>query len=141
MIRRIVVQDVDRDFRSGVHALDDYFARHALANDRTGVSRCFVLVREEPGLPRVAGFYTLSMASASAESIAPALQQRPPRYPIPVALIGRLAVDSRARGRRFGEALLVDALHRVLHGVGASPCPTPALTRRMPRACRRRHVV
>ena len=33
---------------------------------------------------------------------------------MPVARIGRLAVDERARGRRLGESLLIDALHRVV---------------------------
>jgi hypothetical protein len=34
------------------------------------------------------------------------LRKKLPRYPIPVALIGRLAVDERACGRRLGERLL-----------------------------------
>lgn len=33
---------------------------------------------------------------------------------MPVALIGRLAVDERARGRRLGEAIVLDALLRVI---------------------------
>jgi predicted GNAT family N-acyltransferase len=33
-----------------------------------------------------------------------------PRHPVPVALIGRLAVDLTARRRRLGETLLIHAL-------------------------------
>jgi len=119
VISPITADDVGMDFRSGVHPLDDYFARHALPNDRAGVSRCFVLRPEVPELPVVCGFYTLSMASVQADAIRAALKGRLPRYPLPVALIGRLAVDERARGRGFGEELLIDALARVV-GAGES---------------------
>jgi predicted GNAT family N-acyltransferase len=37
-----------------------------------------------------------------------------PKYPLPVALIGRLAVDKRAKGRGFGNVLMGDALARIL---------------------------
>jgi predicted N-acetyltransferase YhbS len=33
-----------------------------------------------------------------------------PRHPVPVVLIGRLAVDITGRGQRLGEALLIHAL-------------------------------
>src|SRR5207244_67632 len=45
-----------------------------------------------------------------------------PRYRTPVALIGRLAVDGCARGRGFGEALLVDAFSRILHAATEIGC-------------------
>lgn len=41
---------------------------------------------------------------------------------MPVALIGRLAIDTRAQGRRFGEALLLDALARVVDAAGIVGC-------------------
>lgn len=38
-----------------------------------------------------------------------------PRYPsVPAALLGRLAVDTRERGQRIGEHILMDALAKVL---------------------------
>ena len=37
-----------------------------------------------------------------------------PRYPVPVASIGRLAVDRRKRGRGLGSALLADAFPRII---------------------------
>jgi GNAT superfamily N-acetyltransferase len=114
LIAPVCAEDTQSGFRSGIHTLDDYFARHALSNDRAGVGRCFVLRAGDPGLPVVAGFYTLSMAAVQADVVRPLLRQRLPRYPLPVALIGRLAVDERARGQRFGERLLVDALSRVI---------------------------
>jgi GNAT superfamily N-acetyltransferase len=112
-------------FRSGRHPLDDYFARHALPNDVAGISRAYVLRRNERAeadLPAVLGFYTLSMASVATTELAAALTQRLPKYPLPVALVGRLAVDERARGRRLGERLLMDALHRVLDAAELVAC-------------------
>ncbi len=37
-------------FRCGKHPLDDYFKRHALANDRDGIGCAYVLRRRESGL-------------------------------------------------------------------------------------------
>ena len=114
---RIEVADAVSGFRCGKRALDDYFARHAVANDQAGIGRAYVLRRppgDDDAQPRVFGFYTLSMASVASEGLAAALVKKLPRYPMPVALIGRLAVDERVRGRRIGERLLVDALRRVV---------------------------
>lgn len=119
MIGPIAAEDAKAGFRSGVHPLDDYFKRHAVTNDRAGISRCFVLRPEQADLPPVCGFYTLSMAAVQADALSAVLKDRLPRYPLPVALIGRLAVDERCRGQRFGETLLIDALARVV-GVAES---------------------
>ena len=73
-------------------------------------------------LPAVVGFYTLSMAAVASRDVAPVLARRLPGYPMPVALIGRLAVDERARGRRLGEALRVDALARVVEASRLIAC-------------------
>lgn len=116
-ITRIEPADAKVGFSCGDHALDDYFARHAVPNDAAGISRAYVLRREaddDPALPTILGFYTLSMADEESSLLAKVLGRKLPKYPSPVALIGRLAVDQRAQGRRLGERLLVDALRRVL---------------------------
>ncbi len=112
----IETADASSGFRSGTHPLDDYFRRHAAENDAFGIGRAYVLRRapdQEPDLPAVLGYYTLSMALVASADIAEALERKLPKYPLPVALIGRLAVDERARGRRLGERLLIDALRRI----------------------------
>lgn len=124
--RRIGPSDPTCGFRCGKHALDDYFRRHALDNDQKNIGRTYV-VQASPedlagGLPQVIGFYTLSMASAVSADLGSVTGQKLPRYPMPVALIGRLAVDVRARGRRLGEALLIDALQRVLAAAEILAC-------------------
>lgn len=122
---RVEPDDAKSKFRCGKHPLDDYFARHAVTNDREGIGRAYVLRRSEhddPVLPRVLGYYTLSMALVKSQQAAKAVAKKLPRYPMPVALIGRLAVDERARGRRVGEALLIDALRRVVDASALLGC-------------------
>lgn len=114
-VRPITEADAASGFRCGKHPLDDYFARHAVANDRSGVSKAFVLPGHvEAGEPEVLGYYTLSMALLGSAEASAVLRTRLPRYPMPVALIGRLAVHEQARGRGLGEMLLGDAFDRIL---------------------------
>jgi len=121
----IEAADAKLGFSCGKHPLDDYFARHAVANDSSGIGRTYVLHRgaDDPAeLPAVLGFYTLSMASAESPQVSKVLEKKLPKYPMPVALIGRLAVDHRARGRRLGEKLLMDALCRIVHAATLVGC-------------------
>lgn len=113
--RPLTEADAASGFRCGKRPLDDYFARHAVPNDKAGVNKAFVLPgRVEAGEPEVLGYYTLSMALLASAEASAVLQTRLPRYPMPVALIGRLAVHELARGRGLGEILLGDAFERVL---------------------------
>src|SRR5262249_23897185 len=43
----------------------------------------------------------------------PSQAKRLPHYPVPAAMLGRLAVDRECQGRLLGEALLLDAIRRV----------------------------
>ena len=117
--------DAKSGFSCGKHALDDYLARHAVANDAAGVGRAYVL-RRGPGdpaeLPAVLGYYTLSMAHAESADVAKVVGKKPPKYPMPVALICRLAIDKRGQGRRLGERLLMDALRRVIDAASILGC-------------------
>jgi len=109
--------DVASGFRSGVAALDEYFSKHAWSNDRRGVGKTFVLKAAAVSvetLPPVVGYYTLSMAVAEPASLPKKAARGLPAYSIPVALIGRLAVDERARGQGYGARLLRDALIRIV---------------------------
>ena len=124
--RRIGSADSACGFRCGKHPLDDYFRRHALDNDQKNIGRAYVIDASSEelanGLPQVIGFFTLSMTSAVSADVSSVIGQKLPRYPMPVALIGRLAVDERARGRRLGESLLIDALERVVAAAEIIAC-------------------
>ena len=100
-------------FECGEPALDDYLQCYASQDIKRGVARVFVASRvESPDV--VAGFYTLSAASVSAETLPERWRKKLPRYPVPVALLGRLAVRRAFHGQGLGSMLLADACKRVL---------------------------
>lgn len=112
----VVPDDTRSGFICGNHHLDDFLARHALNNDRDGIGKTYVLHpnKGEQNLPAVLGYYTISMASIKAETAAAVAKQKLPKYPVPVALLGRLAVHSDMQGHGIGARLLKDALVRII---------------------------
>ena len=102
-------------FVCGTDALDRYLREQASQDVKRLMASCFVAV--ETATNALAGYYTLAATSVMANSLPPELLKRLPRYPVlPAALIGRLAVDHRFRGRGLGGSLLADAAFRVLKG-------------------------
>jgi len=101
-------------FSSGVEPLDRYLKAQAGQDSRRKVASCFILTRvDEPS--QVLGYYTLSALSIALTDLPSSIVKRLPRYPtVPATLMGRLATDSRHRGKRLGELLLFDACSRVL---------------------------
>jgi GNAT superfamily N-acetyltransferase len=99
-------------FDCGEPALNDFLRALARQQQDKHVGRTFVAVAE-PGAQKVLGFYTISAGSIRFENLPPDLQRRLPRYPVPVARLGRLAVDRSMHGKGLGSALLRDALLRV----------------------------
>jgi predicted GNAT family N-acyltransferase len=93
-----------RDFDCGVEELNSYLQRYSGQHERKGMGRTYVATKEND--TRVLGYYTIS-SSAVAFDVVP---ENLPRHPVPVALVGRLAVDNTARGERLGETLLIHAL-------------------------------
>lgn len=94
-------------FDCGERLLDDWLRRRALANHMSGASRVFVVCRGE----RVVGYYALA-AGAIASSEAPGRLRRNMPDPIPVFVLGRLAVDRAEQGNMLGSLLLRDAVLR-----------------------------
>ncbi len=98
-------------FASGTDALDRYFREQVTQDVRRRVTTCYVAV--EAATARIAGYYTLSAAGIPLGELPAPLARRLPRYPsVPVARLGRLAVDQAFRGRQLGAALLWDAVLR-----------------------------
>ena len=98
------------DFECGEPALDEWLKRRALSNQLSGASRTFVVVDDEQ---RVRGFYALA-AGAVAHQMATSSVRRNMPDPVPVMVLGRLAVDRRAQGIQLGAALLQDAVNRAI---------------------------
>lgn len=94
-------------FASGTASLDDWLKRRARANQISGASRTYVVA--ETG--RVVGYYCLA-SGAMALNDAPGGLKRNMPDPIPMAILGRLAVDQTWQGCGLGVALLRDAVER-----------------------------
>lgn len=97
----------DREsFDCGEESLNIFLNQYARQNDKKGLGRTFVAVKENNS--KIFGYYTLSSSSCGYEVIPENL----PRYPVPVVHLGRLAVDITAKNLGLGHALLADALER-----------------------------
>jgi GNAT superfamily N-acetyltransferase len=101
-----------RAFSCGEPSLDDWFRNRASQDSRRDLAQVFVAIDDPLGL---VGFYSLSAFSLELEDLPEDLARKLPRYDaIPAALIGRLARDLGAQGRRIGDILIADAIDRVL---------------------------
>lgn len=97
------------NFDSGEWSLNEWLKKRAFKNHAAGASRCFVLCNGQA----VIGYYSLSAGAISREAAPKGLRRNMPD-PLPVLLLGRLAVDRRYHNRGLGQALLRDAMIRAL---------------------------
>lgn len=96
-------------FDSGEPALDDWLRRRALHNETSGASRTYVVCVGKT----VVGYYTLAVG-AVAHADAPGRMKRNMPDPLPVMVLGRLAVDTNVQRRGIGKGLLRDAILRTV---------------------------
>ncbi len=102
------------EFASGVASLDDWLKRRASRNQAADASRTFVACEAV----KVVGYYAL--ASGGVEiAAAPGRFRRNMPEPIPVVVLGRLAVSHSHKGHGLGRALFRDGAKRVLHAAGS----------------------
>ncbi|GAB5415302.1 MAG: GNAT family N-acetyltransferase [Congregibacter sp.] len=100
-------------FDCGKPDMNAYLARFAAKNMRLKLSMTWVLPAEdrvEEKKKTIAAYYTLASSTVTREEVP--INDQPPRYPVPVILLARLAVDKRFQGARLGEKTLVSALRR-----------------------------
>jgi GNAT superfamily N-acetyltransferase len=96
-------------FSCGEPSLDHWLRNRALQNEKSGASRTYVVCADGC----VVGYYAVA-AGAVAHTEATARIKRNMPDPVPVILIGRLAIDSRFQGLGIGADLLRDAVLRTL---------------------------
>ncbi len=111
---QVLTSEQDKSsFSCGVEALDRYLKQQASQDIKRHLAQVFVVVSKETP-QTIAGFYTLSATSMRAVSMPKELARKFPRYPLPAALIGRLAVAENFQRQGLGKILLVDALKRIV---------------------------
>lgn len=96
-------------FDCGVAELNDWLKRRALQNEASRASRTLVVTAGG----RVVGYYALATGAISQKEATGRVRRNMPE-PIPVMVIGRLAVDRAHQGSGLGRGLLRDALLRTL---------------------------
>ena len=95
------------NFDCGISSLNQWLQRQALKNEASGASRTFVVCSGK----EVVGYYALATGSILRQQ-APGKIKREMPEPIPVMVLGRLAVDRKWQRSGLGSGLLRDAVLR-----------------------------
>ena len=94
-------------FQSRTDSLDQWLRRRARANQVSGASRTYVVAESA----HVVGYYCLSSGGLDLADAPHSIRRNMPD-PVPMAVLGRLAVDASWQGKGLGVALLQDAVLR-----------------------------
>ena len=97
------------DFTSGEPSLDDWLKRRAAKSQANGSSRTYVVCEGDA----VMGYYCLA-AGALGHAEAPSTMKRNRPDPVPVLVLGRLAIHKDHHQKGIGTALVNDAIRRAL---------------------------
>ena len=122
-----------RRFACGVEALDRYFREQVGQDIKRRATACYVAFDLATG--KLAGYYTLSAAGVPLGELPESVVKKLPRYPsVPVARLGRLAVDMAYRGKGLGGALVWDAVSGSIRSGSRLPpwSSMPRMRRRKP---------
>ena len=98
------------DFQCASPELAKWLINRARKNDLEGASRCFVVCDDQQN---VIGYYALAAGAVSHEQVPGSVRRNMPD-PIPVAVLGRLAVHADWAGKGIGRGLLKDAVQRTI---------------------------
>ncbi|GAA6619093.1 GNAT family N-acetyltransferase [Scytonema sp. NUACC26] len=98
-----------KSFNCGKPTLNKFLTDYALQNQNSDSSTTYVAILHGA----VIGYYSLTVASVAHENAPSRIVKGLPGYPIPVALLARLAVDTERQKMGVGKGLLKDCLKRV----------------------------
>ncbi len=97
-------------FDCGKPALNEWLIRHARQSQSSGSARTFVVLDDQ----RLVGYFSLTVGQVDVLTAPERVSRGMGRYPIPVAILARLAVSQTDQGRGIGVGLLRDAILRTL---------------------------
>lgn len=97
-------------FNCGEPILNDYLKKYMKQDVQRRASVPLLAINDQN---EVVGFYTLSNGEVQFANFPPALKKQIAPYPVPIARIGRLAVDKTTQGQGLGAELLQHAIDRV----------------------------
>lgn len=116
-------------FACGVAALDQWLTSLTAKNERSGASRTYVVTDENLA---VVAYYAIATGSVGRGMVSAPLARNTPD-PVPIILLGRLAVASSCQGIGIGKALVRDCFLRCRNAasiVGAKALLTQAIDAR-----------
>lgn len=98
------------DFDCGKPALTHWLLQHARQAQAGGSARTFVVCAGE----RIAGYYSLTVGQIDTLEAPERVRRGMGRYPIPLVILARLAVDLDYPRKGLGSSLLQDAILRTM---------------------------
>ena len=98
------------EFDCGKSALTQWLVDHARQAQGSGSARTFVICHDT----RVVGYYSLTVGQIDTFDAPERIRRGMGRYPIPLVILARLAVDLNYQKRGVGVSLLQDAITRSL---------------------------
>jgi GNAT superfamily N-acetyltransferase len=119
-------QHTTKDFDCGKKPLNNYLQLSAKKHMAANLSRTFVVpytLSNKESKARIAAFYTLVNNSVEANTLPK--NKKLAHYPVPIILIGQLAVDKQFRGQGLGAKTLITAL-RHAYNISAMPAGIPS---------------
>ncbi len=96
-------------FDSGVPTLDTWLKRRARANQASGASRTYVVCENRC----VVAYYALASGGVDIDAVPGRVRRNMPD-PVPIAVLGRLAIERSHQKGGLGRLLVQDASKRVL---------------------------
>ena len=105
-----------KSFDCGKDELNNFLQTRAANHTKAGVSRTFLLPSKDNlpgGKTLICAFYTITGATIERSILPRSLAKKLPHYPVPVLLIGQLAVHTLCAGRGLGKITLIEALKRL----------------------------
>ncbi|MAZ46930.1 MAG: GNAT family N-acetyltransferase [Halobacteriovoraceae bacterium] len=97
------------NFNCGEEVLDQYLKKQ-MSQDLKRKANVPMLAVDD--INKVIGYYTLSSGHVEFQNFPVKLKSKIAPYPVPIARVGRLAVDSSMKGQGLGEELLMHAIDR-----------------------------
>jgi GNAT superfamily N-acetyltransferase len=107
--RLLADTDNPSSFASTNREMNDWLQKHAWNNQSSGSSKTYIIATTEG---QIVGYYSIAAGAVARQSAIRSLRHNAPD-PIPVCVIGRLAVDGEWSGRGIGAGLLKDAVLRI----------------------------
>ena len=96
-------------FNCGNNTLNEWLQQRSIKNENSSASRTFVVCEDNT----VIGYYSLAVGAVARDESSGKIRRNMPE-PIPVMVLGRLAVDSNWQGKHIGVGMLKDAIQRTI---------------------------